>query len=44
MSGGTGNDVYFVDDGNDATIENANEGNDTVYSTVHLGCRRTWRT
>jgi Ca2+-binding RTX toxin-like protein len=34
MFGGAGNDVYFVD-GGDAVIENANEGTDTVFSTVH---------
>src|SRR5262245_17906425 len=35
MAGGTGDDVYFVD-GGDAVVENANEGNDTVHSTIHL--------
>src|SRR5262245_20359148 len=34
MAGGPGNDVYFVDDG-DAVTENANEGNDAVFSTTH---------
>jgi Ca2+-binding RTX toxin-like protein/ERCC4-related helicase len=34
MAGGPGNDVYFVD-GGDAVIENANEGNDAVFSTTH---------
>jgi Ca2+-binding RTX toxin-like protein len=34
MYGGSGNDTYYVD-GNDGVIENANEGTDTVYSTVH---------
>ena len=36
MFGGAGNDVYFVDDIGDETIENANEGIDTVFSTAHL--------
>src|SRR5262249_56198760 len=35
MFGGLGNDTYFVD-GGDGVIENANEGNDTVFSTTHL--------
>jgi Ca2+-binding RTX toxin-like protein len=34
MFGGAGNDAYFVD-GGDGVIENANEGNDTVFSTIH---------
>jgi Ca2+-binding RTX toxin-like protein len=36
MVGGAGNDVYFVDNGSDGVIENANEGIDTVFSTVDL--------
>ena len=36
MVGGAGNDAYFVDNPGDFVIENANEGNDTVYSTAHL--------
>ena len=36
LAGRAGNDVYFVDNPGDAVIENANEGNDTVYSTAHL--------
>ncbi len=35
MVGGLGNDSYFVDNAGDQVLENANEGNDTVYSTVH---------
>src|SRR5262245_17609431 len=36
MVGGTGNDTYFVDNGSDQVIENANEGNDAVFSTAHF--------
>jgi Ca2+-binding RTX toxin-like protein len=36
MSGGAGNDTYFVDNVGDAVIENSNEGNDTVFSTVNF--------
>jgi Ca2+-binding RTX toxin-like protein len=34
MRGGSGNDYYFVDNTGDVVTENANEGTDTVYSTV----------
>src|SRR4029078_1650491 len=34
MTGGAGNDAYFVDNISDQTIENPGEGNDTVFSTV----------
>ena len=34
MIGGAGNDIYFVDNANDVVVENADEGLDTVYSTV----------
>ena len=37
MFGGAGNDVYFVDNAGDVVIENANEGNDTVYASIHFG-------
>ena len=37
MYGGAGNDVYFVDDAGDVVIENANEGNDTVYASIDYG-------
>jgi Ca2+-binding RTX toxin-like protein len=36
MLGGIGNDVYFVDDGFDQVTENANEGTDAVFATVHF--------
>ena len=36
MFGGTGNDLYYVDNGGDGIAENANEGNDTVFSTASL--------
>src|SRR5262245_36517277 len=34
MSGGAGNDVYFVDDSGDSVVENLGEGTDAVFSTV----------
>ena len=34
LAGGAGNDVYYVDDIGDVVIENANEGIDTVYSSI----------
>ncbi|MBX5133608.1 rhizobiocin [Rhizobium lentis] len=34
MSGGVGNDVYIVDNASDAVIENANEGTDTIRTTL----------
>ena len=37
MSGGAGDDAYFVDDIGDAVVENALEGNDTVFTSVNLG-------
>jgi len=35
MYGGDGNDSYFLDNINDAVVENLNEGSDTVYSTAN---------
>jgi Ca2+-binding RTX toxin-like protein len=35
MYGGVGHDAYFVDNTGDFAIENADEGNDTVYASVH---------
>ena len=34
MTGGTGDDIYRVDSTSDKVTENANEGNDTIQSTV----------
>ena len=34
MAGGAGSDTYYVDDAGDVVVENANQGTDTVYSTV----------
>jgi Ca2+-binding RTX toxin-like protein len=34
MNGGLGNDLYIVDNGGDIVLENANEGIDTVQSSV----------
>jgi Ca2+-binding RTX toxin-like protein len=36
MAGGTGNDTYVVDDAGDVVVENANEGIDTVESSVSV--------
>lgn len=34
MAGGLGNDIFYVDNFADSVIENADEGNDRVYTTV----------
>ena len=36
MAGGDGNDVYYIDDVLDVVIELADEGRDTVYSSVSI--------
>ncbi|HEY8085745.1 MAG TPA: calcium-binding protein, partial [Methylophilaceae bacterium] len=35
MKGGAGDDIYFVDNAGDVVTENANEGTDTIYSSVN---------
>jgi len=35
LAGGDGDDTYVVNNANDAVLENANEGIDTVHATVH---------
>ena len=35
LIGGLGSDIYFVDNSSDSITENANEGTDTVYTTIN---------
>ena len=37
MSGGAGNDTYFVDNVADAVIENAGQGTDAVFASANYG-------
>lgn len=42
MSGGKGDDIYYVDNAGDRTIELANEGVDTVFSSVSFNLGGTF--
>lgn len=35
MEGGTGDDIYYIDNAGDVVVEYANEGTDTVYTTIN---------
>jgi Ca2+-binding RTX toxin-like protein len=37
LVGGVGNDTYFVDNADDAVVENTGEGNDAVFATANFG-------
>jgi Ca2+-binding RTX toxin-like protein len=37
LAGGDGDDTYFVKNASDVVLENANEGTDTVHTSVHYG-------
>ncbi|MBI3524411.1 MAG: hypothetical protein HY066_07755, partial [Betaproteobacteria bacterium] len=41
MAGGMGDDIYVVDNAGDVIIENAVEGNDTVYSSINYALGNT---
>ena len=44
MQGGTGNDTYIIDVSGDVVTELANEGTDTVQSSINYTLAPTWRT
>lgn len=37
MMGSVGNDAYIVDNADDGVVENAGEGDDTVFTSVNYG-------
>ena len=43
MVGGAGNDAYFVDTVVMQYLRTPTRETDTVYSTAHFGCLRTWK-